>query len=52
MGKKSAEIESMFGARAHAEAVEQLTRAVRLDPARATDRAMLERIKADPVPTR
>ena len=33
---------------AREEAVEKLSRAVQLDPARATDRARLERIQADP----
>jgi tetratricopeptide (TPR) repeat protein len=39
---------SAEGRSTHAEAVEKLGQAVRLDPARATDRARLERIQADP----
>jgi serine/threonine-protein kinase len=36
------------GRKTHAEAVEKLSRAVELDPARVTDRARLERVRAGP----
>lgn len=39
------------GRKAVSEAAEKLSRAIRIDPARVADRAILDRIKADPAPS-